>query len=740
MRKFLILIIFLFASFASLCAQRGGTLKGVVYTLQSDGKKEPVPYASVYWLESGTYMDCNENGQFEFTTFGKLDATLVATAVGYDKDTVSVNPDTKYVEFTIKGINELEKAVVLASQPGNFLSKLASRKTEVISAAGLCKMACCNIAESFESSASVAVGYSDAVTGARQIKLLGLSGIYTEMLDENRPVMRGLASPFGLTYIPGQWLESIQIAKGPSSVINGLEAITGQINMEHRKPTDEKPLFINLYLNQHMMTEANIASSLQLNEKWSTVILGNFSSMFMETDGNNDGFMDDPLTTQFNFANRWLYYDRSGVQVRFGVKGVYDKRIGGQTSKFDNPWRSHINNRNLNGYLKVGVPLNADNSHNIALVADYVYYDMDSDFGLKNYNGKQQSAYVNLIYQGIPNEHHRFSFGVRNQFDYFDELLIDTAPLTSSNYNLGRKENSIGVYGEYTYSYGEKFVGVADLSLDYNNLYGLLFAPRTNVKYSINDYLVVRASGGRGFRSPNLVVDNLGMMSTGRAIQIDDNLKIEDAWTYGGNLTVYIPIGFNDNAYLSFDYFRTDFNSQVIADQERDWSKVWLYSLDGRSFTNTYQADFSVEPIERFTILATFRYNDAKVTLAQKGLMERPLTSRYKGVLNLQYATRMNIWTFDFTAQVNGPARLPDFMGDGNEYSSVYPMLFAQITRKFKNVDVYVGGENLTNYRQKTPILEADNPFTTGFNASCVWGPLSGIKVYAGMRLTLWKK
>lgn len=740
MRKIFLIITLVFVAFTSLFAQRSGTLKGVVYNVSSDGKKEPVPYASVYWLESGTYMDCDEDGKFEFTTFNKLDATLVATAVGFNKDTLLVNPETKYVEFAIKGINELEKAVVQASQQGNFLSKMADRKTEVISAAGICKMACCNLAESFETSASVAVGYSDAITGARQIKLLGLSGIYTEMLDENRPVMRGLASPFGLTYIPGQWLESIQIAKGPSSVINGLEAVTGQINMEHRKPTDEKPLFINLYLNQHLMTEANVASSLQLNEKWSTVILGHFSNMPTQHDGNNDGFMDDPLTTQFNFANRWLYYDQSGVQVRFGVKGVYDRRMGGQMSKIENPWRSHIVNRNLNGFLKVGIPLNSDNSHNIALVADYVYYDMDSDFGLKFYNGKQHSAFVNLIYQGIPNDSHRFSFGVRNQFDFFDELLSDTAPVFGRKCNLGRKENSVGVYGEYTYSWGDKFVGVADVSLDYNNLYGLLFAPRANVKYSVNDYLVVRASGGRGFRSPNLVVDNLGMLSTGRTIQIDDNLKIEDAWTFGGNLTVYIPIGFEDNSYFSFDYFRTDFNSQVIADQERDWSKVWLYSLDGKSYTNTYQADFSIEPLERFTILATFRYNDAKVTLAQKGLIDRPLTSKYKGVLNLQYATKMNLWTFDFTAQINGPARLPSFVGDGDDYSPVYPMLFAQVTRKFKGFDVYVGGENLTNYKQKNPIFEADAPFTTGFNASCVWGPLSGIKVYAGMRFTLWKK
>ena len=320
MKKTFILIIlftFLLSSYSAF-AQRSHNLKGVVYTSSKDGKKEPVPFASVYWLQSGTYMDCDADGRFTFRVFEKVDATLVATAVGYNKDTINITATDNYVEFMLIGVNELEKAVVQAKSESNYLSKLSSVRTEVITAAGLCKMACCNLAESFENSASVSVGYSDAVTGARQIRLLGLSGIYTLMLDENRPVMRGLASPFGLTYIPGQWLESIQIAKGPSSVINGFEAITGQINMEHRKPTAEQPLYLNLLLSQTLKTDFNVASSLQLNEKWSTVILGHVSGDFLRHDGNGDKFRDDPMTRQFNVANRWLYFAPDGVQVRCG--------------------------------------------------------------------------------------------------------------------------------------------------------------------------------------------------------------------------------------------------------------------------------------------------------------------------------------------------------------------------------------------------------------------------------------
>ena len=744
--------------------QRDKSLKGVVYAT-SFGKQETVPFASVYWLESGTYMDCDENGAFEFIKVNKGDVTLVATAIGYTRDTVTVTPEMTYVEFHLTGINELEEAVVVSKQEGNYLSRITPVKTEVITAAGLCKMACCNLAESFENSASVTVGYSDAITGAKQIRLLGLSGIYTQMLDENRPVMRGLASPFGLSYIPGQWLESIQIAKGPSSVINGVEAITGQINMEHRKPTAEQPLFINLFLSDMLRTEANIASSLQLNEKWSTVLMGHVSTDPVSHDSNHDGFRDEPQTLQFNVGNRWLYYKENGFQARFGFRALKDDRIGGMMDYDPDvrmepeeimPWGSHIENEGISGFFKLGFPLNEENSRNIAVIGDYTYHKLNSHFGNRQYFGDQNSAFLNVIYQDIPNDNHRFSFGFRNQYDLFDETLNDVVSSTirGQQYNLGREENQFGVYAEYTYSLGEKFTAVLDFSADYNNLHGWLFSPRANLKYAFTDQLVLRASGGRGYRSANVIVDNLGMMSTGRLVkfgdpqQVQDNasfLGIEDAWTYGGNITAYLPWGYDESAYISFDYFRNDFIEQVIVDQEWRAGETWIYNLSSlnnpRSYTNTYQVDFSIYPIERFSILATFRYTDSKVTLHERGLVDRPLVSRYKGVLNLQYATRMNIWTFDFTAQINGPTRLPDFAVQPGEssYSPVYPMLFAQITRKFSAVDVYVGAENLTNYKQKNPIINAADPYSADFNSSVIWGPLMGLKVYAGLRFTLWK-
>lgn len=646
----------------------------------------------------------------------------------------------------------LSTAVATGIGGGNTLSRFKDIRTEVISAAGLCKMACCNLAESFENSASVTVGYSDAVTGARQIKLLGLSGVYTQMLDENRPVMRGIAAPFGLSYVPGQWLSSIQIAKGAPSVINGVESITGQINMEHRKPTDEIPLFVNASVMSDTKADLNIASSLQLDEqgKWSTAILAHASGNFADMDMNRDGFIDDPRQKQFNVANRWLYYDPNGTQVRFGVKMLYDDRKGGQRKiASDNPWLSDVTNKCFNAYLKVGVPLNEDNSQNIAFVGDFNDYVMNGTFARSLYNATQLSGFANLLYQNQVYDNHHFTFGLSAMYDHYNELV--------DRYACWKKDGIVtnlldaGLFGEYTYHFEDKLSVIAGARADwYNSDRKLRFSPRITAKYTPVEQLVLRLNAGRGLRYASPLADNLGVLSTGKRYYSEHNPvsggamplfathPLEDSWIFGGNITCYLPFGLDDRTYISLDYFRTQFTSQLITDYDAFVNTIDFYMLKGQSFTDTYQLDFFVEPLKRFEITATFRYSNAKVTMINGGLQERPMTSRFKGVLNFQYATNLNKWIFDFTASVNGPCRLYGFMGGG--YSQVYPLLYLQVTHRMKGWDLYIGGENLTNFKQKNPIIDAGNPFSQSFDASCIWGPLAGAKAYVGVRITMWKK
>ena len=431
------------------------------------------------------------------------------------------------------------------------------------------------------------------------------------------------------------------------------------------------------------------------------------------------------------------------------------------------PWGSDILNRSINGYLKVGVPLNESNSQNIAFIADYSYQDMDSYFGATKYLAGQHSAFGNLLYQNEINESHKFTVGLNGTFDRYDEdfrRIVAAAP-EQAKAGFTNLANA-GLFGEYTFHAGDKFSAIAGLRGDWFVHDGFKVSPRVTLKYMPIDEIVIRANGGRGLRYSTPLVDNIGVFSTGKEFTGDyDRHILEDAWTFGGNITYYMPFGASSNTYLSFDYFRTQFAQQMVVDYERDPAKIDFYALDGkRSFTDNFQLDFSVDPVERFNITATFRYTNAKIELAGRGVpVEKPMTSRFKGVLNLQYATNLNKWIFDFTASVNGSCRVYDFMwkdskgnvlvdGKGkplykNGRTPVYPLLYAQVTRRFKGWDVYIGAENLTNFRQKDVVLgslkDADgfvDPRQASFDASCIWGPLMGIKAHIGFRFTLWKK
>lgn len=653
--------------------------------------------------------------------------------------------------------DSLDAAVFVSRQAG--LSKVKELRTEVISAAGLCKMACCSVAESFENSASVSVGYADAVTGARQIKLLGLSGVYTQMLDAGRPVMRGISAPWGLTYIPGQWLQSIQIAKGATSVQNGVDGLTGQINMQYRKPTDEIPLFINAAFMSEVKADLNIASSNQINDKWYTVVLAHADKNFLEHDMNKDGFLDDPMALNIGLANRWLYTADSGVQVRFGVGATRDQRAGGTVAK-DGPdsWRTNILNQSIDGFVKVGYPLNEDGSTSIAFVGNYTYQNMQSNFGSALYSPSSHTGFANLLYQNQNIDWYHFTVGATATFDAMRGELNRFgmgANVLSLNYN----QLEARAFWENTFKTpNDKFSAILGLSFNYYSGNKFRFVPRLTLKYEPVEDLILRANAGRGVRFANAIIDNIGILSTGKMFRTIDLATqettpglaivnpLEDAWTAGGNVTYYLPVG-HGTSYISLDYFHSRFVNQLLLDYDLGPQTIAFYESKGRtSYTNTVQLDFTIEPIERFTITLTGRYTQAKTNYLS-GLRDKPMVSAYKGVLNLQYATNLNKWIFDFTASVNGPCSVYGFMRELTDASGnllypngrtpVYPLLYAQVTKRFKGVDVYIGGENLTNFHQKNVII--GKPGQDTFDASQVWGPLMGIKGYIGVRFTLWK-
>ena len=764
--------------FAALCTL-GASAQDITGRVL-DAAGNPLPGASVYWADTNVGEAADMNGNFRIHRVKGYDK-LVGSFLGYTNDTITTDKTTTEAIFNlIEGV-AVESVVVEGNLRGNYISHEGILKNENISFAGLCKMACCNLAESFENSASVTVGYSDAISGARQIKMLGLAGTYTQILDENRAIMRGLSAPYGLGYTPGMWLNSIQVSKGISSVTAGHEAVTGQINLEHRKPTDEERFFLNLYLDNELKPEINLSTALPVtkDKRLSTVILAHASADTHNFDHNGDGYRDLPMARQFNIANRWLYQGENGIQVRWGAKYVNDHRVGGQIGfkesmkedkdgkawydwwREENLYGSVVANQEANAYFKMGKPVGAavfdkeessEMRSNVAMIVDYDYFTEDAIFGAdKGYLGGQHMANLNLMYTHYFTYNSSLATGITASSRWVKEELTDRLWGDSNALrNFDRNESEIGAYAEYTYNIKEKFSVVAGLRYDYNAYFRKhLVTPRGHIKWNITPTTVIRGSAGLGYRPTDIITDNFGIMATGRRIVFDtpfgrDFDRMESALTAGGSLAQTISTVNYRDMTISFDYFRTELFHSVIVDQERDAENIYIYTTDGKSYTNTYQADLSWTPAERLDIFATFRNTDSKYTITRadgtEQLVERPLVSRFKTLLNVQYATRMRKWTFDVTAQRNGKSRIPTQTGniEDSTLSPIYPMFFAQVTRKIKMWDIYLGCENIAGFRQENPILGAENPYSPAFNSSCVWGPLMGRKIYIGVRFNLY--
>jgi len=770
-RFFTLLMVVLAGGVVAASAQNVG---GVV----RDQKGEPLVGASLYW--EGTMIGTATDANGAYTIYRvKGHDRLVATYLGYADQVVEVPEGTTELDFTLVEGQSIDEVQIEGQLSGNFIKQSGIGKQEMISFAGLCKMACCNLAESFENSASVTVGYSDAVSGSRQIKMLGLAGTYTQILDENRPIMRGIGSPYGLNYTPGMWLNSIQVSKGIASVTAGHEAMTGQINLEYRKPTDEEKLFLNLYFDNELKPELNLAVPIALREDKSltTNLLVHLSGDTQSMDHNGDGFRDLPQARQINVANRWLYQTADGSQWRWGWRYVDEGRVGGQMEytpeRYDQMvsekqlYGSEIYNKGLNAYLKVGKPIGAavwdeeneeEKRSSLAFVMDMDNFAMDSYFGLNTYSGVEQSVWGNLSYQHYFSGRSSMVAGGSIWVRHVEEDVLQAALPLQSYIDVIEP----GVFAEYTYTVKDKFSLVAGIRGDLSTIPGgvteggelvpteseFLLTPRMHLRYNLTDETVLRASAGLGSRRVMTFTDNIWMLGTNRRIVNDlaPADAIEKAATLGGSLTHSLSVvGYNDLT-LSFDYFHTRFMNAVLADQETADGTIHIYSVDGKSmpsYAHNYQFDVQWNPAEGLDIFTTFRYTDSKITKEWQGeryTVDRPLVGLFKGLVNVQYATKFRRWVFDFTAQLNGPMRLPSLDGDitNAEYSPIYPMFYGQVSHRVGQWDIYVGCENIANFFQKNPIIAADAPFSPDFNSSVVWGPLMGRKFYIGARFNLY--
>lgn len=768
------LLSIVFAQFSFAQSQK---LRGVVLEESSKGTFVPLIGAPVYWLNNsniGTITDTSGVFSIDFIE-NSINEKLIISYLGYKNDTILVRGNEKLriilASQNSKELTEVEITERLSSTSQNSLSAL---NTKIMSEKELFKAACCNLSESFETNPSIDVNFADAVTGAKQISMLGLSGIYSQITTENMPDIRGLASTYGLSYIPGPWIESIQVTKGIGSVANGYESMTGQINIELKKPdvTVKKgeKVYANAYLNSFDRLEANLNIATKINQKWSVATLLHGDNMQTVMDFNKDNFMDMPMGKQFNVINRWKYENKNWV-VQFGGKLLIDQRMGGQYQYSDSlsqhtghgvrlPNLYTTENHTQRGELfgKIGYVFPEKKYKSMGLQMSGTLHNQNQFYGRDAYLSEQRSAYLNFIYQSIiGNTNHKFRVGYSNVFDYYYEgnFYIYQFLIRAYNaiYDIGRIEIIPGCFGEYTWTLTPKLTLIGGLRADYHNLFGLQISPRLHGKYEITDKTSLRFSGGRGFRTANIIADNFSYFISDRTPNLSKDINIETAfiytygiptpeiaWNYGLSLSQDFRLNYR-KGNITLDYYRTDFEKQVVADIYSNINQVQFYVLSGQSFANSFQAEINYELFKRLDVRMAYRFYDVQSKYLV-GWLQRPFISKHRFFINLAYETKSK-WKFDATLNWNGPKLLPQTSEYAQKYSPDFFTLNAQISKSFGNTqkhwfDVYLGVENLTGFRQEKAIINVQNPYNRGFDAAQIWGPVTGTMIYVGARYK-WK-
>lgn len=722
-------------------------VQGLVMEEASNGKFKPLASASIYWLGTNKGVVSDSLGIFKI----KLDtihSRLVVSYTGLQSDTISVT-DVNELKIILASKNQLKEVTVKSRQRFTYASPISTIRTQVMTGGELLKAACCNLSESFETNPSVDVSYNDAVTGSKQIQLLGLSGNYTQLTVENLPGPRGLATPLGLNSIAGPWIESIQLTKGVGSVANGFESIAGQINVELKKPESAEKILANVYVNDLGKTDLNLNLTEKLSPKWSTALL--LHDDFLQNknlDFNKDGFRDLPTGNQLSLVNRYKFDNSKGLLAQFGIKILNDQKVGGQTAfnpdidkNTTNYYGLGINTKRYELFGKIGYVFPQQKYKSIGLQMAAIDHQQDSYFGLTTYTAKQKSFYSNLIYQSIIGTTiHKYRTGLSFQYDNYDENFKGVM--------YQRKELVPGAFFEYTYTPTETFSAVLGLRADHNNLFGSFFTPRLNLRYEPIKGTVIRGSFGRGQRTANIFAENNSVFVSARQVSILTSdagkaygLNPEVAWNKGISIDQKFKL-FTKDASLSIDFFRNDFNSQVVVDVENA-REVKFYNLNGKSYSNSFQAELNVTPFNKFDVRLAYRYFDVKTTYSGQ-LLDRPLIAKDRAFLSFDYATD-NGWKMNYTITYNGKKRLPNTSANPlpyllETYSPEFFNMNAQVTKSFGNklpMDIYVGAENLGNFFQQNAILAATQPFGQYFDASMVWGPITGRMFYIGWRMKI---
>ena len=706
---------------------------------QIQGQTEKLMGANVLNVGTTDGTTTDSLGAFELTVNSNFPIQLQVSLVGYQTALLSVDSvSSSSIRVNLEKSILLKEAIVEGRAESIKISTLSPINTTTITGNELLKAACCNLSESLETSPVVDVNQNDAVTGAKQIQLLGLDGVYTQIQAENVPLIRGLSSSYGLNFVPGPWIESIQINKGVGSVINGYESIGGQLNIELIKPQTAEPLFVNGYINHEGREELNLQLANRFKKNTSTELLVHGSMQTNKVDHNQDGFLDQPLYKQINAYNRWHLGIPNKLEMQVGLRALYEERKGGQNN-FDYArdygkstlFGVGINNKILELFTKTGTINPAKPYQSVALITSVRLHQLESYYGLKKYDATQKSFYANTIYQTIISDTRHFirsgvSFSYNNYFEKVSGTPIRTY------------ETIPGAYVEYTYNDLQKFSMVAGVRGDYLLGTKAFLTPRLHIKYNFTQLTALRFSIGSGWRTARIYAENASIFASSRTLHIGLNLKPEEAWNGGINLTHKFRL-LGREAVFNADYYYSTFINQVVLDME-SIHDVRFYNLDGKSYAHYMQGEITIEPIKNIVVLMAYKHTEAW-TKYQSALKRRPFIPKDKALINVEYKTPGKKFAVNATYKIYGLSRIPSggVVHHGYEISGSskpYQLISAQATYFFKKFEVYVGSENIGNFTQHQPIIAAEEPFSSSFDASLVWGPLMGRIIYTGFR---WK-
>ncbi|MBK6543305.1 MAG: carboxypeptidase-like regulatory domain-containing protein [Flavobacteriales bacterium] len=718
-----------------------GAVRGVV---RSDADGGAMPYVNMGWAGASIGTTTDAEGRFILPGPPAWPAALVSSLVGYGSDTLRLAaPPSAPITITLRPSAQLKGIDVVERTQGTTLSTRSILSQEQLGVKELKRAACCDLSESFETNATVDVSFSDAISGTKTIRMLGLDGKYAQLSLENLPFIRGLSSTSGLTLIPGTWIHAINVGKGVGTAVNGPNAMTGQIDLCLVSPTDQPPLFVNLYGNSQGRTEANIHTAQKVGPHAANVLLLHGNLFLTEMDQNRDGFMDMPLTKRFNVMDRFLH-QKDGRTSQLAVRYVVDEREGGQSLKHlegdhaGHPlYKVDIRNEMVDVLAKHGFLFKNDATKSIGLMTTLRHHEAGSLFGERTYSGVQQSAYVSGVYQMLVGGHgDQLKAGLSFQYDDYAEAFSPSVLVDS---NFTRHEAMPGAFAEYTFQ-RKNWTLVGGLRGDHNSWFGTALSPRLHLKVDLGPLSTIRISGGHGFRTANPLVENASVLASSRRVVVQGTQGMERAWTFGaGFLHKFKWLG--RKWAIGADAYRTEFTAQLVTDLDRSPSTVVFYMLDGPSYANSVLADVQVELSRQFDLKISYRWYDVRTTY-DGVLRERPFTPTHRGLVDLAYESRNEHWRADISWNLFGDARIPWTIANPEEYrfprrSPAYSTVHAQLTYIAGAWEFYVGGENLTSAGQTRQIIAPDDPFGPYFDASLLWGPTLGAMAYGGLRYTL---